>query len=111
MVSPSRPPLRTYYVRRRIRWTITFLLIISPLATFAEEPASKQSPAEMVWEYLFTDDAEQAGRLLPQILNRYNGNPDSLKQVLRSGPSYGVRPVGALPDEPIVLRDRPYRYS
>ena len=65
----------------------------------------------MVWEYLFTEDPEQAGRLLPQILNRYDGNPDSLKQAIRSGPPYTDQPVGALPDERIVLRDRPYRYS
>ena len=65
----------------------------------------------MVWEYLYTDDAEQAGRLLRQILNRYDGHADALQQAIRSGPPYTDQPVGALPDERIVLRDRPYRYS
>jgi len=111
MLSPSRLLPGIFFIRTSTRWATTLLLILPPLATFAEAPASTQAPAGMVWEYLFTEDAEQAGRLLPQILNRYDGNPDALKQAIRSGPPYTVQPVGALPDERIVLRDRPYRYS
>jgi predicted esterase len=108
-LSPLFPPI--FFVTRCIRWAITSLLILHPLASFAEAPAPPQSPAGMVWEYLLTNDAGQADRLLPQILNRYDGNPDALKQAIRSGPPYTTQPVGVLPDERIVLRDRAYRYS
>ena len=111
--SSSRLPPRTCFARRSIHWGIIFIfsLIIPSLESLAEAPPSTQAPVGIVWEYLFTDDAEQAGLLLPQILNRYDGHSDALNQAVRSGPPKTDQPVGALPDERIVLRDRPYRYS
>jgi len=113
MRSPSQLSSRTVVVGRNIRWSIVFIcsLILPPLGSHAETLASATAPAGMVWEYLYTDDADQADRLLRQILNRYDGHADVLQQAIRSGPPYTDQPVGVLPDERIVLRDRPYRYS
>ena len=60
MPSPFRLTPRTFFVRHITGWALIFCLIAPTLTTFAETPASPPAPAEMVWEYLFTEDPEQA---------------------------------------------------
>jgi predicted esterase len=65
----------------------------------------------MVWDYLTTEDSDQAGRLLPQIVEQYTGDLAALERAIRSGRPYGPQPVGIFPDERIVLRNRTYQFS
>jgi predicted esterase len=90
-----------------------FLLLwaVAPLVVQAEDQAAGDHSARMVWDYLTTEDSDQAGRLLPQIVGQYTGNLAALERAIRSGRPYGPQPVGIFPDERIILRNRTYQFS
>jgi predicted esterase len=83
----------------------------APPAIQAEDQAAGDQSARMVWDYLTTEDSDQAGRLFPQIVKQYAGDLDALERAIRSGRPYGPQPVGIFPDERIVLRNRTYQFS
>ncbi|MDR4479117.1 MAG: hypothetical protein R3B37_05125 [Nitrospira sp.] len=58
-----------------------------------------------------TQDGEQASTILTSILQRPDATVQAVQDLLRSGPLHGLQPVGLMPDEQIVVRDRAYRYS
>ena len=76
----------------------------------AEEPLATDLAAQ-VWQYLTTEDGEQARAVLTTILQRSDATVPAVQGILRKGQPHGLQPVGMLPDEQIVVRDRPYRYS
>ena len=84
-------------------------LSVMPLYA-AEEPLATDLAAQ-VWQYLTTEDGEQARAVLTTILQRSDATVPAVQGILRKGQPHGLQPVGMLPDEQIVVRDRPYRYS
>ncbi len=77
----------------------------------AEEPLSVTDLAAQVWQYLTTEDGERARVVLTAILQRPDATVPVVQEIVRTGQPHGLQPVGSLPDEQIVVRDRPYRLS
>jgi predicted esterase len=95
---------------RRLILLFVWCLAI-PLMTQADDGTAGNQSARVVWDYLTTEDSEQAGRLLSQIVQQYAGDVPSLERTIREGRPYGPQPVGLIPDERIVLRNRTYQFS
>lgn len=77
----------------------------------ADEQPSATDLAAQVWQYLTTEDGEQARAVLATILQRPDATVPAVQEIVRKGQPHGLQPVGLLPDEQIVVRDRPYRLS
>ena len=91
---------------------LSFLLWAAvPLTVPAEDQAAGNHSAELVWDYLTTEDSDRARSLLPQIEERFTGDLAALERTIREGRPYGPQPVGIFLDERIVLRNRPYQFS
>ena len=66
---------------------------------------------QLVLDYLSTENSEQAGQLLTAILQNKDATVSAVEPIIRSGPSYGSQPVGVLPEERVIVRDRTYQVS
>lgn len=77
----------------------------------ASEHGSTQELGAQVWEYIMTEDGDQAGTFLTAILQRPEATVQRLQGLLREGRPHSLQPVGLLTDEQVMVRDRPYRYS
>ena len=77
----------------------------------ADEQPSATDLVAHVWQYLTTEDGEQARAVLATILQRPDATVPAVQEIVRKGQPHGLQPVGLLPDEQIVVRDRPYRLS
>ncbi len=66
---------------------------------------------ELIQEYLRTDDASRAGRLLTTILGHPGARLDEIQAILRTGRTYETQPVGLLPSRSVQLRGHVYRYG
>jgi predicted esterase len=98
------------------QWSLRLLLSLAlwpaiPLTGQAEERTGDGQSARALWDYLTTDDGDQAGRLLSELIQQYAGDVASLERTIREGRPYGVQPVGLFPDERISLRNRTYQFS
>jgi poly(3-hydroxybutyrate) depolymerase len=80
-------------------------------ATHAAEEGASTDLASQVWQYLTTQDAEQQRTVLASIVQRPDATVQAVQELLRKGPPHGLQPVGLLPDEQIVVRERPYQLS
>jgi predicted esterase len=98
---------------RRLQLILSLALWLAiPLTGQADEQTPDHHPsAPVLWEYLTTEDSDQAGRLLAQVVEQYAGDLTGLERAIREGRSYGPQPVGPFPDERILLRNRTYQYS
>lgn len=81
-----------------------------PITHAAEEGVSPDL-ASQVWHYMTTQDGEGASVLLASLLQRPDATVQAVQDLLRKGRPHGLQPVGLLPDEQIVVRERPYRLS
>lgn len=81
-----------------------------PVAQAAEESPSTDL-ASQVWQYLTTQESERAHAILTSIVHRPEATIQVVQDILRKGQPHGLQPVGILPDEQVVVRDRPYRLS
>ncbi|HVG02995.1 MAG TPA: hypothetical protein VM842_08890, partial [Nitrospira sp.] len=77
----------------------------------ASDEGSAQDLSVLVWQYMTTEDGEQAGTLLATILQRPDATVQTLQDLLRKGSPHSLQPVGLLPNEEVIVRDRPYQYS
>ena len=89
-----------------IPWTI---FLTSPIR--AAEESSLPDLAAQVWQYITTEDGEQAHTLLAAIQQRPEATVHTLQNLLKTGRPHSLQPVGLLPDEQIVVRDQTYGYS
>ncbi|MBP8117170.1 MAG: hypothetical protein KAY09_05500, partial [Nitrospira sp.] len=81
-----------------------------PVTHAAEEGVSTDL-ASQVWQYMTTQDGEGSRALLASLLQRPDATVQAVQDLLRKGRPHGLQPVGLLPDEQIVVRERPYRLS
>ncbi len=101
----------------RLDHPAVFLLILSSILCFststiqASEEDSAPDLNAQVWQYITTEDGDQASTLLETILLRPDATVQTIQDVLRKGRPRGLQPVGLLPDEQVMVRDRTYRYS
>lgn len=77
----------------------------------ASDEGSAQDLSVLVWQYMTTEDGEQAGTLLATILQRPDATVQTLQDLLRKGRPHSLQPVGLLPNEEVIVRGRPYQYS
>lgn len=78
----------------------------------ASEPNQSSQPlSSLVFSYLDEPDAEQAERALQALLSHPDATIDQVSRVIQTGRSYSSQPVGTMPEERLVVRDRTYQYS
>lgn len=110
----SRPFRRLFRSRRVLLPLLVSCLLWTEIPTSAIHSAEERSTTDLasqVWHYMTTQDGEQASTILTSILQRPDATVQAVQDLLRSGPPRGLQPVGLMPDEQIVVRDRAYRYS
>ncbi len=110
----SRPFRRLCRFRRVLLPLLVSCLLWTEIPTSAIHAAEDRSTTDLasqVWHYMTTQDGEQASTILTSILQRSDATVQAVQDLLRSGPPHGLQPVGLMPDEQIVVRDRAYRYS
>ncbi len=106
-----------FRIRLRLHSPALFLLVLSSLLCVptsilhGADDASQSDLDARVWQYITSEDGDQARALLGSILQRPDATVQRLQALLRKGPRHSPQPVGLLPDEPVVVRDRTYRYS
>lgn len=109
-----QPCRRLHHLRRFLFLCLLSCLLWAglsiPVIHAAEEGASTDL-ASQVWHYMTTQDGEGARALLASILQRPDATVQAVQELLRTGRPHGLQPVGLLPDEQIVVRERPYRLS
>ena len=106
-----------FLLRSRFYPPALLLFILSSAVCFststgqAAEDTSASELGAQVWQYITTEDGDQASTVLASILQRPDATVQTLQNLLRKGRPRGLQPVGLLPDEQVVVRDRAYRYS
>lgn len=76
--------------------------------------ADESTPTQLsshVFSYLDEPDADQAERTLQALVSRPDATIDEIRRLIQSGRPYGAQPVGTMPDERIVVHERPYHYA
>ncbi|MCC6966162.1 MAG: hypothetical protein IT391_07740 [Nitrospira sp.] len=114
MRSSLRPAHRVHLRRRGLFFlsiACMWLTLLPVSLPHAAEDASSMDLAAQVWQYLTTPDSEQANSTLASIMQRPDATIQAVQDILRKGQPHGLQPVGLLPDEEVVVRDRPYRVS
>jgi len=105
---------RWYRPRPLVLLTLLLCLLwmdlVSPVTGRAGE-ATATDLAAQVWQYITTEDGAQADSVLASIVQRPDATLQAVQDVLKKGQPHGLQPVGLLPDEQVVVRDRPYRLS
>jgi len=101
-----------------MRLSIVLLLICGivlwgsvPVGKAVESPAQAGSFQTRVLTYLDEPDAEKAERLLQTLLAEPDATTESVSRIIQGGRPYGPQPVGTMPDEQVVVRDRTYHYA
>ncbi|MGQ0811719.1 MAG: hypothetical protein ACT4OO_10915 [Nitrospiraceae bacterium] len=81
----------------------------------AESVTDSSSPSTsltaLVQQYLSTDDADQAGRLVATILHDPRATVAAVEAGLRTDRPYELQPVGAQPQITLLVHGRGYQYS
>jgi pimeloyl-ACP methyl ester carboxylesterase len=88
-----------------------WLIALWAPVTHAAEESPSTDLASQIWQYLTTQESEQANSILTFIVRRPEATIQVVQDILRKGQPHGLQPVGILPDEQVVVRDRPYRLS
>ena len=88
-----------------------WLIALWAPVTHAAEESPSTDLALQIWQYLTTQESEQANSILTSIVRRPEATIQVVQDILRKGQPHGLQPVGILPDEQVVVRDRPYRLS
>ena len=108
-------PFDRFHQRRLFLLPVLFSCLLwaslSIPATHAAEEGASTDLASQVWQYLTTQDVEQQRTVLASIVQRPDATVQVVQELLRKGPPHGLQPVGLLPDEQIVVRERPYQLS
>ncbi len=100
-------------ITQAVRLVIALVLwaAMPPVIQAEEDQAAGDHSAQLVWEYLTTEDSDRADRLAPQIKERFAGQLSALERTIRAGRPYGPQPVGIFLHERLMLRTRTYQYS
>jgi pimeloyl-ACP methyl ester carboxylesterase len=73
-------------------------------------PLQTDLPAD-IFAYLDEPDAGLAEQGLQRILRRADTAVDEVRRIIQTERSYAAERVGTMPDESILVRDRPYHYA
>ena len=76
--------------------------------------AAEAPPAQLssqIFSYLDEPDVGKAEQTLQVLIAASEATIEEVRRVIQTGRSYGSQPVGTLPEERIVVRDRTYQYA
>ena len=82
-----------------------------PKGQAVDSSAQAVSLRARVLTYLDEPDVDKAERLLQSLLSGPDVTMESMSRVIQDGRSYGPQPVGTMPEEQVLVRDRTYYYA
>ncbi len=93
-----------------IRWIVCCCLIVLPAHDSHAESANPASDslASLIFQYLDTNDGEEADGLLRTLLARPDLSIERATRVIQTERPYSSEPIGTLADERLTIRGRPY---
>ncbi len=101
-----------------LRLALRILLLLALGAGAGDTASADQAAAPvppdlqtLIREYVETPDAERAGRLLAEILNRPDTTTDAVASVLSAGHAYRNEPTGVQPSQSVRVGTRPFSYG
>ena len=91
---------------------LALLLVTGAGPLWAEPftPDEKGLPS-LVWQFLDTEDSDDAEHLLQAILSDPNASVETVSHLIETERVYQSQPVGTLPDEELTIRGRAYPLS
>ncbi len=95
----------------------TYVIVAACAAAFfltwnygaAEAPPAQLS--SQIFSYLDEPDVGKAEQTLQVLIAASEATIEEVRRVIQTGRSYGSQPVGTMPEERIVVRDRTYQYA
>ncbi len=97
-------------------WTLA-LIFLAALATLGlwSEPASRAADADalapLIFQYLESQNSDEAERLLRTITARPDASVENVTQIVQTEYPYSSQPIGTLPDEQVVVAGRTYQLA
>lgn len=88
-----------------------FVALLHADGSTAQPAAAVSTLATEVFSYLDEPDTDRAERTLRDLLRAPGAGVDEVRRIIQTGRPYHPQPVGTMPDERIVVRDRTYRYA
>lgn len=95
----------------------TYVIVAACAAAFFltwNHGAAEAPPAQLssqIFSYLDEPDVGKAEQTLQVLIAASEATIEEVRRVIQTGRSYGSQPVGTLPEERIVVRDRTYQYA
>lgn len=96
-------------VKRACIHLLACALALTAGVCLAEPPQADFS--SLMYSYLDEPDGERAESLLQRLLEHPDATIEKTAQVIQNGRSYKAQPLGTMPDERIVVKDRTYQYA
>jgi hypothetical protein len=87
------------------------LLLPANIGRASEASAPAESLESRVLSYLDEPDAARAEDLLRALLADPETTIEQAGRIIQTGRTYGAQPVGMMPDERLVVRDRTYQFA
>jgi pimeloyl-ACP methyl ester carboxylesterase len=87
------------------------LALLRAEAATTERAAAAPTLASAVFSYLDEPDPEQAERTLQALIRLPGAEVNEISRIIQTGRPYRPQPVGTMPDERIVVRERTYQYA
>lgn len=97
-------------------WTLA-LIFLAALATLGlwSEPAFRAADADalapLIFQYLESQNSDEAERLLRTITARPDASVENVTQIVQTEYPYSSQPIGTLPDEQVVVAGRTYQLA
>ncbi len=96
---------------RLVRCIRLFAFLISIVAAQAADESRAPDLTAQIWQYVTTEDGDQAHTVLASLLQRPDATVLSVEHILQEGRPYSLQPVGTFPDQRVTVRDQTYHYS
>lgn len=97
-------------------WTLAlvFLTALTALGLWSE-PSSRAADADalapLIFQYLDSQNSDEAERLLRAITARPDASIETVTQIVQTEYPYSSQPIGTLPDEQVVVDGRSYQLA
>src|SRR5688572_25514821 len=99
-------PCFLQWLMRRACCLLLVSMVSLPAGTVVAAGAVQAPLADLVSEYIDTEDGDKAGALLAEILRHAQADLETLEKILRNGRVYSTQPVGLQPGVPMRVHGR-----
>ncbi len=86
-------------------------LVASAAETIHAETSAPPPLSQLIWHYLYAEDAEAADHALVPLLQDPRATLAAVTAALKADPAYAPQPVGMMPENFVPLRGRRYHYG